>query len=105
MRSSRSANSERISCYALDRKVVEPNRIAAEYLDKRPVRGALLGGHARRQRLRSRPDDGVEACRRRLDRLKLQRRSACRGQLDVNRGEQLGVEQCAVLRAVRAINP
>jgi hypothetical protein len=46
----------------------------------------------------------VNACRRRLDRIKLQRRLACRGPLDVDRGQQLGVEQRAVLRAPGAIN-
>jgi hypothetical protein len=38
------------------------------------------------------------------DLFKLQRGLARRGQLDVHRGQQLGVEQVAVLRAVRVIN-
>jgi hypothetical protein len=38
------------------------------------------------------------------DRLKLQRGLAVASQLDVDRGQQLGIEQSAVLRAARAIN-
>jgi hypothetical protein len=37
-------------------KVVSPNRFAAERLDERPVRGAVLGGHPRRQEIRPRPN-------------------------------------------------
>jgi hypothetical protein len=33
-------------CGTLDRKVVEPNRIAAERMHERPVRVAILGSHA-----------------------------------------------------------
>jgi hypothetical protein len=58
---------------APDRKIVEPNRFASERADERPMRVAIVRGHARRQWLRSRPDDCVNACRRSRDRIKLQR--------------------------------
>jgi hypothetical protein len=63
------------------------------------MRVAILGTHARRQRLGPRPNDCLHVWRPRRERLKMQRRLALADQLDIDRGQQLGVEQRAVLRA------
>jgi len=67
-------------------RVVKPNRITAERLHERPMCVAIIRVHPRRQRSGPRPDDCVNVRRRQRERLKLQRRLACRGQLDIDRG-------------------
>ena len=84
--------------------MVEPNPFAAERLRERPVRIAIIRDHARRQWLGPHTDDCLNVRRRPRGRLKLQGRLARCGQLDIDRGQQLGVEQSAVLRAARPIN-
>jgi hypothetical protein len=81
------------------RDIVEPNRLRAERVNERPMRVAVVGGHARQQKIRPHSNNCLDVRRLRPNRPKLQRRLARRGQLDVDRGEQLGVEQGAVLRA------
>jgi hypothetical protein len=48
-------------CCTPNSKVVEPHRFTAERRHERPMRVAILGSDPRRQRLRSRPDDGMNA--------------------------------------------
>src|SRR6516162_178542 len=89
----------------LDRKVVEPNRIAAERRNEFQMGVAILGSYAEKQRVWPCPDEHPNVSRRRPDRIKLQRCLARRDQLDIDRGQQLGVEQRAVLRAAGTIDP
>ena len=81
--------------------IIAPNRLVAERGDEAPVRRALLCGHARRKRHRPfAHDNGFADPPAGQDRLRQDKRRLARAdQLHIDFGEQLGVEQRAVLGA------
>jgi hypothetical protein len=85
------------SCHTSDRKVVKPNRLPAQRVGERAVRVAIIRGHARRAGPGS--DECLNVRLRQRERLKLQRRLTRRGQLDIDRGQQLGIGQSAMFAA------
>jgi hypothetical protein len=95
---------QKSKCPTPDRKVVEPNGFTTACAHEHPMRVAIIRSHPSWQWPGPRSNDWLNVRRRPRDWLKLQRRLARRGQLDIDRGQQLGVEQRAVLSLARAIN-